>query len=884
VVSSSQITASFSISPNASLGAANVTVSNSGGTSSAVPFTVSLAAPSLVSINPSSGVVGTTIPVTLAGSSFVAGATVTTSSPGISVSNVTVVSSAQITATFSIAANAAVGNFNVSVTTSAGTSSSLPFSITSAPVFTPIRINAGSSTPFTDPLGILWAADSNFTGGGPVSTTNPVNGTPNPALYQTAHFGDISPTLTYQFTVPNGSYTVNLKFDENRFTQAGQRVVNVLLNGQTALSNFDIFARAGALFQALDAAIPVSVTNGQISLQFVSVVSNPRICAIEILAGTPPAPSLSSLSVTSAAAGASVPLTLTGSNLNSDAVINAGPNITVSNIAVLSSTQLTATFTVAATASGTTNVTVTTAGGTTAPLVFTIGSTNPSIASISPASGLQGATVPVTINGSNFLSGASVAVSNPGVAVSNVTVVSASQITASFTIAANAAPGNANVTVTTSNGTSAPAGFAVIPPPPALTAITPASATQGAMVPVTISGSNFTASATVSVSSSGVTVSNVSVASASQLTATFTIAANAITGSSNVTVSTSGGTSSPVTFVINPGPPTLSSVTPASGVQGTTVPVTLNGSGFLAGAALAVSNPGVAVSNVTVVSASQITASFTIAANAATGNANITVTTSTGTSGSVAFSITAPAVFTPIRINAGSTTPFTDPLGIVWAADSNFTGGGPVSNTNPVNGTPNPALYQTAHYGDISPTLTYQFTVPNGSYTVNLKFDENGFTQAGQRVFNVVVNGQTALPNFDIFARAGALFQAVDAAIPVTVSNGQISIQLVSVLRNPRICAIEILAGTSPAPSLSSLSAVSGSPGTAVPVTLTGGNFSTDLVINAGPGIAVSNVNLVSPSQITATFSIASNAALGTNNVTVSAPGGTTIPLPFTIQ
>lgn len=59
--------------------------------------------------------------------------------------------------------------------------------------------------------------------------------------------------------------------------------------------------------------------------------------------------------------------------------------------------------------------------------------------SISPASGTQGASVQVTLTGTGFVAGATVATGNSGIAVSGVTVVSATQITANFTIAADAA-------------------------------------------------------------------------------------------------------------------------------------------------------------------------------------------------------------------------------------------------------------------------------------------------------------------------------------------------------------------------------------------------------------------------------------------------------------
>jgi hypothetical protein len=103
--------------------------------------------------------------------------------------------------------------------------------------------------------------------------------------------------------------------------------------------------------------------------------------------------------------------------------------------------------------------------------------------------------------------------------------------------------------------------------------------------------------------------------------------------------------------------PTLTSVSPASGVQGTSVPVTLTGTNFVAGATVAVSNPGIAVGSATVVSATQITATLTIAANAAPGAANVTVTTSGGTSGSIVFTVN-PLNHTPTPQNQTQSVPY----------------------------------------------------------------------------------------------------------------------------------------------------------------------------------------------------------------------------------
>ena len=62
----------------------------------------------------------------------------------------------------------------------------------------------------------------------------------------------------------------------------GQRVFNIVINGQTVLSNFDVVAQAGGAYVALDRQFTVNVANGTITIQFIPVVQNPKISAIEI--------------------------------------------------------------------------------------------------------------------------------------------------------------------------------------------------------------------------------------------------------------------------------------------------------------------------------------------------------------------------------------------------------------------------------------------------------------------------------------------------------------------------------------------------------------------------------------------------------------------------
>ena len=195
--------------------------------------------------------------------------------------------------------------------------------------------------------------------------------------------------------------------------------------------------------------------------------------------------------------------------------------------------------TVSPSAIGTATVTVT------APL--------PVLSSVSPNSGTQGTSVPVTLTGSNFQAGATVAVSGSGVTVSNVTVVNATQITATFTIGASAATGTRSVTVKTAAGTSGAQSFTVNAPvsvKPTLSSLSPNAAQRGTTVNVTLTGTNFTSPATVAVSTSSILVSNVVVVNSTTITAQFQISKAAQRRSRDVTVSTNAGTSNALSFTI----------------------------------------------------------------------------------------------------------------------------------------------------------------------------------------------------------------------------------------------------------------------------------------------------------------------------------------------
>ena len=92
----------------------------------------------------------------------------------------------------------------------------------------------------------------------------------------------------------------------------------------------------------------------------------------------------------------------------------------------------------------------------------------PTVSAIQPGLGPRGAATSVTLTGTNFLSGATTFAPMAGITVSNVQVVSPTQLTATFTIDSGAAVGARNVSVTTPHASANTVTFTVVDPFPDL--------------------------------------------------------------------------------------------------------------------------------------------------------------------------------------------------------------------------------------------------------------------------------------------------------------------------------------------------------------------------------------------------------------------------------
>jgi Malectin domain len=146
-----------------------------------------------------------------------------------------------------------------------------------------------------------------------------------------------------------------------------------------------------------------------------------------------------------------------------------------------------------------------------------------------------------------------------------------------------------------------------------------------------------------------------------------------------------------------------------------------------------------------------------------------------------------------IRVNCGGGG-YTDSSGRVWQADTGYNTGTASTNTASTTGTSDPALSRSNRFNRDSIPMIYAFAVANGNYRVNLLFAENSTAvqSVGGRVFNVQLNNQPVLQNFDIFATVGANAAVVES-FNTSLSNGKMAIQFDRVVENPKINAIEIM-------------------------------------------------------------------------------------------
>ena len=175
----------------------------------------------------------------------------------------------------------------------------------------------------------------------------------------------------------------------------------------------------------------------------------------------------------------------------------------------------------------------------------------------------------------------------------------------------------------------------------------------------------------------------------------------------------------------------------------------------------------------------------------------------------------------PLRINAGGGET-TDLAGNVWQADRpydqeqewGYLDGASLdyradSPELDIADTPDEELFATQRLGSDG----YSADLPVGTYDVRLYFAEAAaeIIGAGQRVFQVAIEGATVLNALDVYSEAGFATALVKAVAGVAVRDGVLDIEFVPVAGEPIVSGIEVVgtAAQSPGPI--------GGPGSPVP-------------------------------------------------------------------
>jgi hypothetical protein len=364
----------------------------------------------------------------------------------------------------------------------------------------------------------------------------------------------------------------------------------------------------------------------------------------------------------------------------------------------------------------------------------------PTLISITPTSGYRGTSVNVTITGTSFTASTSVAVSG-GVTVSSVAVTSPTTITATFAIPHTATLGGQTVTITTGGGTAASAGaFTVLGT--SLTSINPTSGVRGSTVPVTLTGAGLEDATAVVMSGTGIGCTLSGTPTGTTVNASCTIAGSAGLTARSVTVdSPDGNVTLAGAFTVTA--PTAASISPSTGVRGTTQPVTITGANLQDATGVTMSGAGVTCTLSGTPTATTVNASCVIAASAGLTARTVTVVDATNGNATVTgtFRITAgtAAFSAPSRaMNSGGTS--TKSATITLSNTATGVTAGPITLTaNPTLGTKGGTGNGTF---SIQPggTCVSGFAInPGSSCTINVQYSSE--TNAANATDTVSITG-----------------------------------------------------------------------------------------------------------------------------------------------
>ena len=461
-------------------------------------------------------------------------------------------------------------------------------------------------------------------------------------------------TVSTDFPVTTGAYQTSLTGCGSGFVSelmpagngSADLVYSTYFDGTETSTFCAAHFRFGALGLALDSANNVYITGQTGATNFPVTPSNAYQTSLKGTADsfvakltlTPKvvtAPSITGVSPSSGLTGTSV--TITGKSFGANQELRA---VTFNGTAATPTSWAPTTIAVPVPIAATTgNVVVTVLGVASNAVGFTV---SPDVTSLSPTSGVPGASVTIAGTGFGLTRGTST-VSFHG---TSATPTSWSDTSIVVPVPSGATTGNVVVTV---NGVNANGVSFTVLPTPSISSVSPSSAAVGASV--TIAGVNFGSSQGSGTVKFNGTAATVTSWTASSIVAT--VPSGATTG--NVVVYASGVNTNGVSFTVLPG---ITGLNPSWGAVGTPVTITGTSFGSTQGTSTVTFN-GVAA---TVTSWSSSSIVTTVPSGATTGNVVVTVS---GLASKGATFTLGPAVFYYVEDSLGTSRVMTTRTGVV---------------------------------------------------------------------------------------------------------------------------------------------------------------------------------------------------------------------------
>ena len=544
----------------------------------------------------------------------------------------------------------------------------------------------------------------------------------------------------------------------------------------------------------------------------------------------------------------------------------------------------------------------------------------PGITALSPASVTAGAAAQtLTITGTNFLSSSTVTYN---AVAHTATYVSATELTIPLGASDQATAGTYAVVVTNPSpggGASNSVNLTVNNPTPTVTTLSPSSANAGAAAQIlTINGTNFVSSSTVTYNAAAHTATYVS---ATQLTIQLSAGDQATSGTFAVVVTNptpGGGSSNSVNFTVDNPVPTLASLSPASATAGAAAQtLTINGTNFLSTSTVAYNS---AAHTAKFVSATQLTIQLSAADQATAGIFTVVVTNPEpggGSSKSATFTVNNPAPtissLSPTSATAGAAaqtltingTDFVSISSVTYngvahtaklssstqltitlsASDQATAGTYPVVVTNPApgGGASNAVNFTVSSANNPVPVISSlsPSSANAGAAAQTLAITGTGFISASTVTYNRAAHSATFVSSTQLTITLSVSDQATAGSYPVVVTNpapgggasNAVNFTVNSVANNPL-------------PVISSLSPSSAAAGAAAQtLTINGTGFiSTSTVTYNG---ASHTAIFVGSTQLTITLSPSDQATAGSYPVVVTNPapgGGASNAVDFTVN